>query len=64
MKKKKYMAALLILTLGAYGLGSPALAATTTVSHPLYGESHTLTGQDASGLSPSLWSTQSLKSSG
>ena len=49
MKKKKYMAALLILTLGAYGLGSPALAATTTVSHPLYGESHTLTGQDASG---------------
>lgn len=49
MKKKKYMTALLILTLGAYGLGSPALAATTTVSHPLYGESHTLTGQDASG---------------
>lgn len=49
MKKKKYMAALLILMLGAYGLGSPALAATTTVSHPLYGESHTLTGQDASG---------------
>lgn len=49
MKKKKYMAALLILTLGAYGLGSPALAATTTVSHPLYGESHTLTGQDALG---------------
>lgn len=49
MKKKKYMAALLILTLGAYGLGAPALAATTTVSHPLYGESHTLTGQDASG---------------
>lgn len=49
MKKKKYMAALLILTLGAYGLGSPALAATTTVSHPLYGESHTLTGRDASG---------------
>lgn len=49
MKKKKYMAALLILTLGAYGLGWPALAATTTVSHPLYGESHTLTGQDASG---------------
>lgn len=49
MKKKKYMAALLILTLGAYGVGSPALAATTTVSHPLYGESHTLTGQDASG---------------
>ena len=25
------------------------MAATTTVSHPLYGESHTLTGQDASG---------------
>ena len=49
MKNRKYMAALLILTLGAYGLGSPALAATTTVSHPLYGESHTLTGQDASG---------------
>lgn len=49
MKKKKYMTALLILTLGAYGLGSPALATTTTVSHPLYGESHTLTGQDASG---------------
>lgn len=49
MKKKKYMTALLILTLGAYGCGSPALAATTTVSHPLYGESHTLTGQDASG---------------
>lgn len=49
MKKKKYMTALLILTLGAYGLGSPALAATTTVSHPLYGESHTLTGQDALG---------------
>ena len=49
MKKKKYMTALLILTLGACGLGSPALAATTTVSHPLYGESHTLTGQDASG---------------
>lgn len=49
MKKKKYMTALLILTLGAYGLGSPALAATTTVSHPLYGESHTLTEQDASG---------------
>ena len=49
MKKKKYMTARLILTLGAYGLGSPALAATTTVSHPLYGESHTLTGQDASG---------------
>ena len=49
MKKKKYMTALLILTLGAYGLGSPALAATTTVSHPLYGERHTLTGQDASG---------------
>ena len=49
MKNRKYMAALLILTLGAYGLGSPALAATTTISHPLYGESHTLTGQDASG---------------
>lgn len=49
MKKKKYMTALLILTLGAYGLGSPALAATTTVSHPLYGESHTLTGQDSTG---------------
>ena len=49
MKNRKYMAVLLILTLGAYGLGSPALAATTTISHPLYGESHTLTGQDASG---------------
>ena len=49
MKKRKYMTALLILTLGAYGCGSPALAATTTISHPLYGESHTLTGQDASG---------------
>lgn len=48
MKKRKYMTALLILTLGAYGCGSPALAA-TTISHPLYGESHTLTGQDASG---------------
>ena len=49
MKNRKYMTALLILTLGAYGCGSPALAATTTISHPLYGESHTLTGQDSTG---------------
>ena len=48
MKKRKYMTALLILTLGAYGCGSPALAA-TTISHPLYGESRTLTGQDSTG---------------
>ena len=49
MKNRTYMTALLILTLGAYGCGSPALAATTTISHPLYGESHTLTGQDSTG---------------
>ena len=49
MKNRKYMAALLILTIGAYGCGSPALAATTTISHPLYGESRTLTGQDSTG---------------
>ena len=49
MKNRKYMAALLILTIGAYGCGSPALAATTTISHPLYGENHTLTGQDSTG---------------
>lgn len=49
MKKRKYMTALLVLTLGAYGCGSPALAATTTISHPLYGESRTLTGLDSTG---------------
>ena len=49
MKNRKCITALLILTLGAYGCGSPALAATTTISHPLYGSNHTLTGQDTSG---------------
>ncbi len=50
MKNEKRIAALLLgLLLTVHAGGQPVWAAVTTVSHPLYGENPSLTGQDAAG---------------
>lgn len=49
MKNRRRGALLLALVVGTGAFEAPAWAATTVISHPLYGESTNLTGQDASG---------------
>ena len=49
MKNRRAGALLLALVVGTGAFETPAWAATTVISHPLYGESTNLTGQDASG---------------